>query len=75
VGEDRESIVPFLERHGLTMPVLRDPRGRIWRGFGGVGLPMNVTWTQSGRRNEFGPRDRASWEKTLGALGCSGAGP
>lgn len=70
VGESREAVVAYLAEHGLSLRPLRDPRGRVWRGLGGVGLPTNLTWTGAGRRIEVGPRDAEGWRGALRELGC-----
>ena len=72
VAESPETIARFRESHGLSLPVLRDPDGRVWRRFA-RGLPANLTWTREGRSAELGPRDEAAWRHALGALGCGGA--
>jgi thiol-disulfide isomerase/thioredoxin len=73
VGESRDTLARYLERHGLALPVLRDPRGRVWRALSGVGLPANLTWTPEGRRVETGPRAAAAWDQLLEGLGCPAA--
>lgn len=70
VGEDPETIARYKSEHAFALPVLRDPKGRVWREFG-RGLPVNVFWTPSGRRTDFGPRDEATWRSELAALGCA----
>jgi thiol-disulfide isomerase/thioredoxin len=69
VADSPEQIARFRERHGLRMPVLRDPDGDVWRRFA-RGLPANLTWTREGRRAELGSRDAAAWERALAELGC-----
>lgn len=69
VAESPEAIARFREAHGLALPTLRDPDGRIWRRFA-RGLPANLTWTRESRRAETGPRDEAAWERALAELGC-----
>lgn len=70
VGEDREDVARFLERHRLELPVLWDPKGRAWRALGGVGLPTNGVFTDAGRSVEVGPRDARGWAEALARLGC-----
>jgi len=72
VAESPEVIARFRESLGLTLPVLRDPDGRVWRRFA-RGLPANLTWTREGRRADQGPRDEAAWQRALGELGCGGS--
>jgi thiol-disulfide isomerase/thioredoxin len=72
VADSPEEIARFRERHGLAMPVLRDPDGSVWRRFA-RGLPANLTWTREGRRAELGSRDAAAWERALADLGCGAA--
>jgi thiol-disulfide isomerase/thioredoxin len=72
VAESPGEIARFREAHGLALPTLRDPDGRVWRGFA-RGLPANLVWTREGRRVELGPRDEAAWERTLAELGCGPA--
>jgi len=74
VGEDAATIARFLEAHDVSLPVLRDPRGGVWRRLGGVGLPTNLVWTRDARTVEVGPRGRAGWTSALAALGCADAG-
>ncbi len=70
VGESRDAIVRYLERQGLQLPVLRDPRGRVWRSLGGLGLPTNLAWTPAERRIDVGPRDAPAWDEAFTGLGC-----
>jgi peroxiredoxin len=74
VGEDAETIARYKREHAFELPVLRDPKGRVWRGFA-RGLPVNVFWTESGRRTDFGPRDGATWRREFAALGCADTAP
>jgi thiol-disulfide isomerase/thioredoxin len=74
VADSPEEIARFRERHGLRMPVLRDPDGSVWRRFA-RGLPANLTWTREGRRAELGARDAAAWERALADLGCGAPAP
>ena len=70
VGEDAEQINAFTSELGLRLPVLRDPRGKMWRELSGVGLPVNLIWTRDERRIDIGPHDAAAWAGTLRSLGC-----
>lgn len=71
VDEDPDTVVRFLRRHRVELPVLRDPRGRVWRSLGGFGLPTNLTWTPAERHIDVGARSRDAWARALAALGCS----
>jgi hypothetical protein len=75
VGEDEPTVERFRAERGLTLPVLRDPDGRVWRGLARRGLPANLVWTTAGRESDVGPRDRAGWERALAALGCGSGSP
>jgi len=74
VGEDLETVAQYKSEHEFGLPVLRDPKGRVWRKFA-RGLPVNVFWTADGRRADFGPRDGATWRRELAALGCAAPSP
>jgi thiol-disulfide isomerase/thioredoxin len=70
VGEPLDVALAFRARHGLGLPLLRDPEGRVWRRLA-PGLPANLVWTPVGRRVEVGPYAPFEWERRLGALGCA----
>jgi thiol-disulfide isomerase/thioredoxin len=72
VGESREAAESFRSRHGLRLPLLRDPDGDLWRRFA-RGLPANLVWTRDGRRVATGPGSHAEWEQRLAQLGCEAA--
>lgn len=69
VGESQAAAERFRARHGLRMPLLRDPHGTLFRQFA-RGLPANLIWTPAGRRVTTGPYERAQWEAQLATLGC-----
>lgn len=69
VGESRAAAERFRARHGLRLPLLRDPDGKLFRRFA-RGLPANLIWTRDGRRVVTGPYRREQWEGELAALGC-----
>ena len=72
VGEDRETLHRFAEQHGITAPLLRDPKGKAWRaGTGGWGLPASVLWTGAARRSEVGAKSAAEWREALARVGCA----
>jgi thiol-disulfide isomerase/thioredoxin len=64
VGEGAEEIERFRGEHPFSLPVLRDPDGRAWRGLA-RGLPANLVWTPEGRRVSVGPREEAEWAREL----------
>jgi peroxiredoxin len=70
VGEGEADVAEFVGRHGIRLPVLRDPKGRVWREIDGRGLPMNLFWTQQGRRTEVGPKTADEWRRQLASFGC-----
>jgi thiol-disulfide isomerase/thioredoxin len=72
VAESPDAIARFREAHGLALPTLRDPDGRVWRRFA-RGLPANLVWTREGRRVELGPKGDGAWQRTLSELGCGAA--
>ena len=69
VGESRAAAESFRARHGSSLPLLRDPDGKLFRRFA-RGLPANLIWTPDGRRVVTGPYRREQWEDQLAALGC-----
>jgi len=70
VGEDSDQISDYTAKIGLRLPVLRDPKGEVWRELSGVGLPINLIWTRDARSVEVGPRDTDQWIETFRTLGC-----
>jgi len=70
VGEEAAQVKAFTRELGLRLPVLRDPRGEMWRELSGVGLPINLIWTHDERRIDIGPHDASAWAETLRSLGC-----
>jgi thiol-disulfide isomerase/thioredoxin len=75
VGEDVETIAAYQRELGFRLPVLRDPRGAVWRDLSGAGLPINLTWTRQQRQVDVGPRSAAGWAETLHSLGCNREDP
>lgn len=69
VGESQAAAERFRARHGLRLPLLRDPDGKLFRRFA-RGLPANLIWTRDGRRVVTGPYRREQWEDELAELGC-----
>jgi thiol-disulfide isomerase/thioredoxin len=69
VGESQAAAERFRARHGLRLPLLRDPDGTLFRRFA-RGLPANLIWTRDSRRVVTGPQSRERWEEQLAALGC-----
>lgn len=69
VGESQAVAERFRARHGLRLPLLRDPDGKLFRRFA-RGLPANLIWTRDGRRVVTGPYRREQWEAELASLGC-----
>jgi thiol-disulfide isomerase/thioredoxin len=74
VGEDEATVERFRAERGVVLPVLRDPRGGVWRSVA-RGLPANLVWTAAGRESDVGPRDRAAWAHALAELGCRAGAP
>jgi thiol-disulfide isomerase/thioredoxin len=74
VGDDEEEIRSFAARHPMQLPVLRDPKGEVWRRVDRRGLPMNLFWSTEDRRTEVGPKTEGEWRKALVPDGCTGAG-
>jgi thiol-disulfide isomerase/thioredoxin len=72
VGESPERVARYRAEHGLALPLLRDPKGAVWRRLAPRGLPANAVWSGDGDpRVEVGPRDEAAWRRALGEIGCS----
>ena len=71
VGEDEADAAAFLETQHLSLPWLRDPHGRVWREVDGRGLPVNLYWSEKGRRSDVGPKSADAWRHELALLGCA----
>jgi thiol-disulfide isomerase/thioredoxin len=69
VAESQAAAEAFRARHGLRLPLLRDPDGKLFRRFA-RGLPANLVWTRAGREVLVGPQRREQWEERLAGLGC-----
>jgi len=74
VGEDLDTIASYRAEHAFGLPILRDPKGKVWRSFA-RGLPVNVFLTAAGQRTDFGPRTEAAWRRELASLGCGDEAP
>lgn len=72
VGEGESDVAEFVAEHGVRLPVLRDPKGRVWRDVDGRGLPMNLFWTQQTRRTGVGPKTLEEWRREFASFGCEG---
>lgn len=70
VGDDEEEIRSFTEQHEIRLPLLRDPKGDVWRRVDRRGLPTNLVWSTEGRRIELGPKTESEWRALLEAVGC-----
>jgi peroxiredoxin len=70
VGEGTDEISAFALRYRIELPVLRDPKGSVFKGLGGRGLPMNLAWSEAERRVDVGPSTAADWRQRLAAWGC-----
>ena len=71
VGEGDEDIREFVKEHDVRLPVLRDPKGRLWRRTDGRGLPANLFWSSEDKRTDVGPKTEAEWRSILASQGCS----
>lgn len=71
VGDESDEIRRFLEERPLSIPILRDAKGKVWRDVAGMGLPANLFWAGDTQRVEVGPLSLQDWRRELGALGCS----
>jgi len=70
VGEDEAAIRDFVRQHDVRLPVLRDPKGRVWRELDGRGVPLNVFWSAAERESDVGPKTAEEWRMRLAELGC-----
>lgn len=75
VGEEDAAIRDFVEQHDVGLPVLRDPKGSVWRGVDGRGLPLNLFWSSEGTRTDLGPKTEKQWRKLFASEGCGSARP
>jgi thiol-disulfide isomerase/thioredoxin len=71
VGEGDADVAEFVEKHGVRLPILRDPKGRVWREIDGRGLPMNLFWTRETRHTDVGPKTVEEWRSQLAPHGCA----
>lgn len=71
VAESPEEVRRYAAEHSIGLPVLMDPRGKVWRGAGLWGLPANLWWTQKGVVSREGPTPEKEWRERLRELGCS----
>jgi thiol-disulfide isomerase/thioredoxin len=69
VGESLAAAEGFRARHSPSLPLLRDPEGKLWRRFA-RGLPANLIVTRDAQSVVTGPYGEAEWEERLRALGC-----
>jgi peroxiredoxin len=72
-GEDVELVRRFVAEHSLTLPVLIDAGGKVWRKAGLWGIPSNLLWTAEGLRTSEGPSSPKRWRDRLAQLGCAEA--
>jgi peroxiredoxin len=71
VGEGDEVIREFVKEHDVRLPVLRDPKGRLWRRTDGRGLPANLFWSSEGKKTDVGPKAEKEWHSILASQGCA----
>lgn len=71
VGDDPEEIRSFLEEVPITIPILLDSEGEVWRRVSGLGFPTNLFWTREERRVEIGALSPVDWGKALDEFGCA----
>ncbi|HXK22154.1 MAG TPA: TlpA disulfide reductase family protein [Myxococcota bacterium] len=71
VGDPADEARRFAKDHGVSLPVLLDPRGRVWRDAGLRGLPANLVWTRDGEQRSEGASSAERWAERLAALGCT----
>jgi thioredoxin-like negative regulator of GroEL len=69
VGESLATAQEFYARHSPSLPLLRDPEGKLWRRFA-RGLPANLIQTRDAQSVVTGPYGEAEWGERLRALGC-----
>lgn len=70
VGEKAAVVREFLQEQAISIVVVRDPKGGVWREVGGVGLPTNLYWSGGAATTDVGPKTEAQWKEKLTALGC-----
>ena len=71
VGEADEVIRDFVKQHDVRLPMLRDPKGSVWRQADGRGLPLNLFWSNEGKSTDLGPKTEKQWRALLASQGCS----
>jgi thiol-disulfide isomerase/thioredoxin len=74
VGEDDAVVRSYVAEHGIELPVLRDPDGKVWNAVDGRGLPTNLFWSSVRRESDVGPRNASEWRSALASWGCSASG-
>jgi len=45
VGDTPAAIRTYATEHAISLPMLRDPQGEVWRRLSGKGSPLHATWT------------------------------
>lgn len=71
VAEDAAEVARYVAAHSLSLEVLRDASGEVWRSAGFRGLPANWFWTAQGVSSFTGPLTQPQWEARLHELGCA----
>ncbi len=71
VGESAEVVARYAREHAIGLPVLLDPKGRVFRDLGLRGLPANRIVTARGARLLEGPSSAGAWRERLATLGCA----
>ena len=71
VAEKPEHVRQYLNEKSVTLPVLLDPTGQVWRGNGMWGVPANLLWSGGGLRVRDGTLSAKQWRRELGELGCA----
>jgi thiol-disulfide isomerase/thioredoxin len=70
VAEKPALVRQYVSEKSVSLPVLLDPLGQVWRGNGMWGVPANLLWSEAGRRVRDGTLSAKQWRRELGELGC-----
>jgi thiol-disulfide isomerase/thioredoxin len=74
VGDDPESIARYLRENGLSLSVLLDAHGEVWRSLGFRSLPASWFWTAKSSAVSAEPLSVEQWRARLDELGCAVSG-
>ena len=70
--ESSEAVSRVVRERGLSLEVVRDPDGALFRLLAGGSMPANYFRTPDGVSRSEGPMSAAAWSELLDKMGCRG---